>query len=168
MVLGLLVPFLVAPTVSSIAGMNELIGFYGTSLLYGSPGIVAGMIYADYQRAKTLFQRVSKVGFLARGGLTMSALYLLTYFGSNLIMKNQMVRFVLQFVEGGSQTTKILSFVDQEGAVIAGFSGSACIAVLVAQSIFRMIMSRRSKNTEPSKQSEAAPVQSQITVKDHS
>ena len=134
-ILLLLVPFLAAPSLGQIAGMDELIGFYGTSLLYGSPGIIVGMLYADYMRAKSLFQRVSKISFLARGGLAMSAIYLLTYVGSNMLLKNPMVKFVLQFIEGGNQAQKLLSFVDQEGVVIAASGGGFCILVLIGQTV---------------------------------
>ena len=63
----LLAPYIVATPFRNIAGMPELIGFYGTSILYGSIGIVAGIIYADYQRAKQYFAKASKTSFLARG-----------------------------------------------------------------------------------------------------
>ena len=37
----LLAPLVIGSTFRQIAGMPELIGFYGTSLLYGAPGIIA-------------------------------------------------------------------------------------------------------------------------------
>jgi hypothetical protein len=48
----LLAPLVIGSTFRHIAGMPELIGFYGTSLLYGAPGIIAGMLYADWPHRK--------------------------------------------------------------------------------------------------------------------
>ena len=52
----LLAPFVVASTFRHVAGMADLLSFYGTSLLYGSPGIILGVLYVDYQRTKAYFK----------------------------------------------------------------------------------------------------------------
>lgn len=85
---SLLAPLVIGSTFRQIAGMPELIGFYGTSLLYGTPGIIAGVLYADYQRTKAYFARVSKTSFLARGGIGLSSVYLLGYFGLSFLSLN--------------------------------------------------------------------------------
>lgn len=118
------------PTFRQIAGMPELIGFYGTSLLYGTPGIIAGVLYADYQRTKAYFARVSKTSFLARGGIGLSSVYLLGYFGQKIIFENPMVELVLGYIKGGDRAKEIVSQVDYDGALTAGGVIVACAGVL--------------------------------------
>lgn len=126
----LLAPFVIGSTFQHIAGMPELIGFYGTSLLYGAPGIIAGMLYADYQRTKAYFARVSKTSFLARGGIGLSSVYLLGYFGQKIIFYNPMVELVLGYIKGGDSAKEIVSQVDYDGALTAGGAIVACAGVL--------------------------------------
>ena len=115
----LLAPYIIASGFRNIAGMPELIGFYGTSILYGSVGIVAGVIYADYQRTMQYFANASKTSFLARGGIALSSLYLLTYFGQKIIFENPTVQFALRFIDGGQHAKELVSQVDYDGAVWA-------------------------------------------------
>ena len=115
----LLAPYIIAAPFRNIAGMFELIGFYGTSILYGSFGIVAGIMYADYQRAKQYFAKAAKTSFLARGGIALSSLYLITYFGQKIVFNNPMVQFALRFMDGGQQARELVSQVDYDGAVWA-------------------------------------------------
>ena len=126
----LLAPLVIGPTFRHIAGMPELIGFYGTSLLYGAPGIVAGMLYVDYQRTKAYFARVSKNSFLARGGIGLPSVYLLGYFGQKIIFENPMVELVLGYIKGGDRAKEIVSQVDYDGALTAGGVIVACAGVL--------------------------------------
>ncbi|WP_299073308.1 hypothetical protein [uncultured Paraglaciecola sp.] len=126
----LLSPLVMGSSFRHIAGMPELIGFYGTSLLYGAPGIIAGMLYADYQRTKAYFVRVSKTSFLARGGIGLSSVYLLGYFGQKIIFENPMVELVLGYIKGGDRAKEIVSQVDYDGALTAGGGIVACAGVL--------------------------------------
>lgn len=130
----LLSPLVIGSTFHHIAGLPELIGFYGTSLLYGAPGIIAGMLYADYQRTKAYFAKVSKLAFLARGGIGLSSVYLLGYFGQKIIFNNPMVSFVLGYIEGGDRAKEIVSQVDYDGALTAGGVIVACAGVLAFNS----------------------------------
>lgn len=120
----LLAPYVVGSTFQHIAGMPQLIGFYGTSMLYGALGIVFGILYADYERAKRYFRRASKTSFLARGGIALSWMYLVSYFGQKIIFNNPMVEFALGYIDGGTRAKEIASQVDYDGAITAG----ACIA----------------------------------------
>lgn len=126
----LLAPLVIGSTFRHVAGLPELIGFYGTSLLYGAPGIIAGMLYADYQRVKAYVARASKTSFLARGGIALSSVYLLGYFGRKIIFENPMVELVLGFINGGDRAKEIVSQVDHEGALTAGGIILACAGVL--------------------------------------
>ena len=130
----LLAPFVIGSTFRNVAGMPELIGFYGTSLLYGTPGIVAGMLYADYQRTKAYLARVSKTSFLARGCIALSSLYLLGYFGQKIIFENPMVEFALGFIKGGNRAKDIAQQVDYDGALKAGGVIVASAAILAFNS----------------------------------
>lgn len=126
----LLAPLVIGSTFRHIAGMPELIGFYGTALLYGAPGIVAGMLYADYQRTKAYLAKVSKTSFIARGGIGLSSVYLLGYFGQKIIFENPMVEFALGYIKGGDRAKEIASQVDYSGALTAGGTILACVSVL--------------------------------------
>lgn len=126
----LLSPLVIGTTFRNIAGMPELISFYGKSLLYGAPGIIAGMLYADYHRTKAYFARVYKTSFLARGGIGLSSIYLLGYFGQKIIFENPMVELALSFIQGGDRAKEIVSQVDREGALTAGAVIVACLGVL--------------------------------------
>lgn len=126
----LLAPFVIGSTFRHISGMPELIGFYSTSLLYGAPGIIAGMLYADYQRVKAYMARVSKTSFLARGGIGLSSVYLLGYFGQKIIFENPMVELALGYIKGGDRAKQIASQVDYDGAITAAGVIVACVGVL--------------------------------------
>ena len=126
----LLAPLVIGSTFRQIAGMPELIGFYGTSLMYGAPGIVFGMLYADYQRTKAYLAKVSKTSFLARGGIGLSSIYLLGYFGQRIIFENPMVEFALGFVRGGERASELARQVDYNGALAAAGTIAACAGVL--------------------------------------
>lgn len=125
-----LAPLVIGSTFRHVAGMPELIGFYGTSLLYGLPGILAGMLYADYQRTKAYFTKVSKTSFVARGGIGLSSVYLLGYFGQKIIFDNPMVEFALGYINGGERAKEIASQVDYDGALTAGGVILACFGVI--------------------------------------
>ena len=125
-----LAPLVIGSTFRHIAGMPELIGFYSTSLLYGLPGILAGMLYADYQRTKAYFAKVSKTTFIARGGIGLSAVYLLGYFGQKIIFDNPMVEFALGYIKGGDRAKQIATQVDYDGALTAGGVIVACAGVI--------------------------------------
>lgn len=130
----LLAPFVIGSTFRHIAGMPELIGFYETSLLYGIPGILAGMLYSDYQRTKAYFAKASKTSFLARGGIGLSSIYLLGYFGQKIIFENPMVEFALGYINGGNRAKELVEQVDYDGAVTAGVAILGCSAVLAFNS----------------------------------
>lgn len=126
----LIAPYIVGSTFREIAGMPELIEFYGTSMLYGAPGIIFGILYVEYARAKAYLKRVSKSSFLARGGIALSSLYLLSYFGQKIIFNNPMVEFVLGYIDGGARAKEIVSQVDYDGATTAGITIAGSFAVL--------------------------------------
>lgn len=125
-----LAPLVIGSTFRNIAGMPELIGFYGSSLLYGLPGIFAGMLYADYQRTKAYFAKVSKTSFIARGGIGLSSVYLLGYFGQKIIFDNPMVEFALGYIKGGDRAKQIAQQVDYDGALSAGGVIITCAGVI--------------------------------------
>jgi hypothetical protein len=56
----LIAPYIIGSSFRHVAGMPELVGMYSTSLIYGAPGLIFGMLYADYQRVKLYFARTSK------------------------------------------------------------------------------------------------------------
>lgn len=126
----MLAPYIVGSSFRSTPGMPELIGMYSTSLLYGAPGIIFGMLYADYQRVKRYLARVSKSSFLARGGIALSSVYLLGYFGQRIIFENPAVQFFLGFIDGGRRAQELVSHVDYDGAVTSGVVIAASFAVL--------------------------------------
>lgn len=124
----LLAPYIIGSTFRDVAGMQGLLGMYSTSLIYGSPGFIFGMLYADYQRVKAYLARSSKLVFIARGGIALSSVYLLGYFGQQIIFGNPAVQFFLGFIDGGDRAQELVSQVDQGGAitsavVIAGSFG---------------------------------------------
>ena len=116
----IIAPFVIGSSFRHIAGMPQLIGFYGTSILYGSLGIVLGILYVDYARVKARFQKVSKASFVARGAIALSSMYLLSFFGQKIIVNNPMVQFALSWIDGGEKATELLSQVDYDGALTAG------------------------------------------------
>ena len=116
----LLCPFVLGSSFQHIAGIPELLGYYGTSLLYGISGLVFGVLYADYARVKRYFKRASKLAFLARGGIALSSIYLISYFGQKIIFENPMVEFALGFIEGGNEAKALVDQIDYDGAVTAG------------------------------------------------
>ncbi|MBL4745896.1 MAG: hypothetical protein JKY08_05975 [Flavobacteriaceae bacterium] len=126
----LLAPFVIGSAFQNIAGIPQLLGFYGTSLLYGAFGIIFGVLYADYTRAKQYFQRVSKSSFVARGGIALSSMYLVSYFGQKIIFDNPMVEFLLGFIDGGSQAKDLAQQVDYDGAVTSAVTIAGGFAVL--------------------------------------
>lgn len=146
----LLAPYVIGSTFQHIAGMPQLVGFYGTSMLYGAFGIVFGILYADYERAKRYFQRASKTSFLARGGIALSSLYLVSYFGQKIIFDNPMVEFALGYIDGGRRAKEIVSQVDYDGAITAG----VCIAGSVAVLAFNKFREQKALKLETEKPTE--------------
>lgn len=126
----LIAPYIVGSSFRHVAGMPELVGMYSTSLIYGSPGLIFGMLYADYQRVKMYFARTSKLAFVARGGIALSSVYLLGYFGQQIIFDNPGVRFILGFIDGGQRAQELVSQVDSSGALTAGATILASFGVL--------------------------------------
>ena len=61
----LIAPMVIATTFIKTPGVSNALGWYITSLVYGIPGIIIGVLYADYVRTKAYFQRISKSSFLA-------------------------------------------------------------------------------------------------------
>jgi len=116
----IITPFVIGSTFRNIAGMPELLGFYGTSILYGILGLISGIIYMEYEKAKRKFQRASKLSFLARGGIALSSFYLVTHFIQKIIFSNKTVVFALNFIHGGDKAKDILSQFNDDGAVMAG------------------------------------------------
>ena len=126
----LLAPFVIGSSFRHVAGMPELIGLYGTSLLYGAPGLVLGVLYADYQRAKAYFSRVSKSSFLARGGIALSSVYIIGFYGQKIIFENPMVQFLLGFSGEGRRVQELVSQLDSDGVIQAGACIALCFGVL--------------------------------------
>lgn len=126
-------PFVVGSTFRTIAGMPELLGFYGTSILYGILGLISGIIYMEYEKAKRKFQRASKLSFLARGGIALSSFYLVTHFIQKIIFANKTVVFALNFIHGGDKAKDILSQFHDDGAVMAGGVIVASVLILISQ-----------------------------------
>jgi len=126
----LIAPYIIGSSFRHVAGMPELVDMYSTSLLYGSPGLIFGMLYADYQRVKLYFARTSKLAFMARGGIALSSVYLLGYFGQQIIFDNPGVRFILGFIDGGKRAQELVSQVDSSGALTAGATILASFGVL--------------------------------------
>lgn len=116
----MLAPYVIGSAFRHVAGMPELIGFYLSSMLYGAVGIVVGVLYADYQRAKLYFQKSSKASFVARGGIALSSVYLIGYFGHKIIFENPMVEFALGYIDGGQRAKELVEQVDYDGAMTAG------------------------------------------------
>jgi hypothetical protein len=126
----LIAPYIIGSAFSGTPGMQELLGMYSTSLIYGAPGIIFGMLYADYQRVKSYFAKASKAAFLARGGIALSSVYLLGYFGQRIIFGNPAVQFFLDFIDGGDRAQELVSHVDYNGAVSSGLVIAASVGVL--------------------------------------
>jgi hypothetical protein len=126
----LIAPYIIGSSFRHVAGMPELVGMYSTSLIYGAPGLIFGMLYADYQRVKLYFARTSKLAFMARGGIALSSVYLLGYFGQQIIFDNPGVRFILGFIDGGKRAQELVSQVDSSGALTAGATILASFGVL--------------------------------------
>ena len=116
----IIAPFVIGSTFRHIAGMPQLMGFYGTSILYGAVGIIGGMLYVEYARAKAYFQKASKLAFLARGMIALSSLYMLSFFAQKIILQNPMVEFALSWIDGGERAKQLLSIADYNGAYLAG------------------------------------------------
>jgi len=129
----LIAPYIIGSSFRHVAGMPELVGMYSTSLIYGAPGLIFGMLYADYQRVKLYFARTSKLAFMARGGIALSSVYLLGYFGQQIIFDNPGVRFILGFIDGGRRAQELVSQVDSSGAFTAGATILASFGVLGIQ-----------------------------------
>lgn len=113
----LIAPYIIGSAFRDTPGMQELLGMYSTSLIYGAPGIIFGALYADYQRLKQVLARASKLAFLARGGIALSSVYLLGFFGQKIIFENPAVKFILGFIEGGQRAQELVSQVDEDGAI---------------------------------------------------
>jgi len=126
----IIAPFVICSTLRDVAGMPELIGFYGTSILYGALGIVGGILYMEYAKAKAYFKRASKTSFIARSAIALSSLYLLSYFAQSIILNNPMVQFALNWIEGGDEATKLLNHVSIDGVYYASGGIVAGISVL--------------------------------------
>jgi len=126
----LIAPYIIGSSFCQVAGMPELVGMYSTSLIYGAPGLIFGMLYADYQRVKLYFARTSKLAFMARGGIALSSVYLLGYFGQQIIFENPGVRFILGFIDGGRRAQELVSQVDSSGAFTAGVTILASFGLL--------------------------------------
>ncbi len=137
----LIAPFIITPAFQHLSGVGEVLGFYSTSLLYGLPGLIVGVLYADYQRVKQYFARSSKLAFLARGGMALSAVYIVGYFGQRIIMDNPMVQFVLGFVNGGDRVQELVDKLDSQGVVQAAI----CFAGSVSLLAFSRYREERSK-----------------------
>lgn len=139
----IIAPFVVGSTFQSVAGMPQLIGFYGTSILYGAVGIVGGILYIEYAKAKAYLQRASKTSFLARGMIALSSLYLLSFFAQKIIVQNPMVELALRWIDGGEQARELLSIVDYEGAYTAGTCIVGGIGVLLFNKYRELRASRK-------------------------
>ena len=116
----IIAPFVIGSTFRDVAGMPQLIGFYGTSILYGSLGVVGGILYVEYAKAKAYFKRASKTVFVARGAIALSSIYLLSYFAQKIILNNPVVSLALRWVDGGEQAKELLHHVNYDGAFYAG------------------------------------------------
>ena len=127
----LIAPFIIAPAFQHLSGAGEALGFYSTSLLYGLPGLIVGVLYADYQRVKQYFARSSKLAFLARGGMALSSVYIVGYFGQRIIMDNPMVQFALGFVNGGDRVQELVDKLDSQGVVQAALCFAGSLGLLV-------------------------------------
>lgn len=146
----LLAPYVIGSSFQHIAGMPQLIGFYGTSMLYGALGLVFGILFADYHRTLRYFQRASKSAFVARGGIALSSMYLLSYFGQKIIFNNPMVEFALGYIDGGARAKEIASQVDYDGAVTAGI----CIAGSFGVLAFNKFREQKALKAETTKSKE--------------
>ena len=142
----LIAPYIIGSAFSHTPGMQHLLEMYSTTIIYGSPGIIFGMLYADYQRVKQYLARASKLAFLARGGIALSSIYLLGYFGQQIIFENPAVSFFLGFIEGGERAKQLVSQVDQSGAMTA--------AVVIAGSFALLGLSRFLEDTRRVKEAE--------------
>ena len=137
----LIAPFIIAPAFAHLGRVGEVLSFYSTSLLYGLPGLVIGVLYADYQRVKQYFARTSKLAFLARGGMALSSVYIVGYFGQRIIMDNPMVQFALGFVNGGDRVQELVDKLDSQGVVQAAL----CFACSLGLLAFTRYREERSK-----------------------
>lgn len=126
----LIAPYIIGSAFRDIPGMQGLLGMYSTSLIYGAPGIIFGMLYADYQRVKQYLARTSKLAFVARGGIALSSVYLLGYFGQKIIFENPAVQFFLGFIDGGDRAQELVSQVDRDGAVTSALVIAGSFALL--------------------------------------
>ncbi len=137
----LIAPFIIAPAFQHLGGVGKALGFYSTSLLYGLPGLIIGVLYADYQRVKQYFARTSKLAFLARGGMALSSVYIVGYFGQRIIMDNPMVQFALGFVNGGDRVQELADKLDSQGVMQAAL----CLAGSLGLLAFTRYREERSK-----------------------
>lgn len=126
----LIAPYIIGSAFRDTPGMQNLLGMYSTSLIYGAPGIIFGMLYADYQRVKQYFARTSKLAFMARGGIALSSVYLLGYFGQKIIFENPAIQFFLGFIDGGKRAQELVSQVDHDGAITSAVVIAGSFALL--------------------------------------
>lgn len=148
----LIAPYIIGSAFRETPGMQNLLGMYSTSLIYGAPGIVFGMLYADYQRVKQYLARTSKLAFVARGGIALSSVYLLGYFGQKIIFENPAVKFFLGFINVGDRAQDLISQVDRDGAITSAVVIVGSFALL---GVSRILEQRTAlKQTDSKKQLE--------------
>lgn len=140
----IIAPFVIGSTFRYVAGMPQLIGFYGTSVLYGAIGIIGGVLYIEYAKARAYFQRASKTSFVARGMVALSSVYLLSFFAQKIIVQNPMVEFALSWIDGGERAKELLAIADYDGAYTAG----ACIVAGIGILAFNKYREARAKPQE--------------------
>jgi hypothetical protein len=140
-------PYVIGSTFRHVAGMPQLIGFYGLSMLYGSLGIIGGMLYMEYARIKQQFQKASKLAFLARGAIALSSLYLLSFFAQKILLSIPMMQLALDWMEGGDQARGLLSHADMNGAMMAGAGIATGLILLGVQRYMTSKASQPPSNT---------------------
>ena len=101
----------------------------------------------EYEKAKRRFKKASKIGFVARGGITLSSFYLISYFVQKIIFENPTVQFALNWIKGGQQAKDILSQLNHSGAMIAGTTIVVSFAVLGVQQYLQYQSSKQVVNT---------------------
>lgn len=129
-------PFVIFPALQKTGDYQKLIDIYLLTLKYGFLGIILGMVFAEIDKAKRIFRQVSIFSLLARGGISLSGIYIILYFVQSLlqtfiasISSHSMVQTVLGYIGLGNILESPIQGFDIDGVKISVMIIGTCFLV---------------------------------------
>ena len=135
-------PYIIAPALQLDDDFEPYEALYRKVLFYGMPGIALGMLYADYKNLLKAIQKFSVTALMARAGILVSSLYLVSYYTHQFIVNHPAIQWLNQFFGFNRRSLNFWDALPANSLTYAWWGLAGALTLLMADKLYSFLQQR--------------------------